>query len=118
MRKVFYIGLATIAALLYFFPFEHNSGLYRIQTVLKSIGKSEADYRHELMLKQQELSQYEDMIQSITTQFENAAANAPICPRTGRKIEIALDNDPRPEYLSKCNALRAEIQAIEAKLNQ
>ncbi|MCJ8503181.1 hypothetical protein [Desulfatitalea alkaliphila] len=118
MRRYFYFGLVAFAALLYFFPFEHNSGLYRIQQVVKSIGKSEADYRNELMLKQQELRQYEDMIQSITIQIENIIANAPICPKTGRRIEIALDHDPRPEFLSKCNTLREEIKTIEDKLNK
>lgn len=51
-------------------------------------------------------------------QFEKAAANTPICPKTGQKIEIALTDVPGPKWQEKCDALVVEIQSIQAKLSK
>ena len=117
VKKGFYLGLIVAAALLYFYPFSTDSSLYRIQSSLKSIGKSEADYREELLSKQEELAAYEKMIEDIAIDFENAAANAPVCSKTGRQIEIKMTQDPRPELRRKCEGLRLEIQRIEEELS-
>ena len=116
MKKALVLGLVVVVGGIYFYPFAPGTGLYKIQSGLKTIGKSEAGYRRELAQKQEALKGYEDMIEQITTGFENAAANAPFCPQTGQQIEIKMDNDPRPELREKCAVLRLEIQNIEKKL--
>ena len=118
MKKVLFFGLFVAVGLLLFYPFESGSGLAKFQLNLRTIGKSEADYRKELAQKLEEVERYEDMIDRITTSFENAAANAPICPKTGQQIEIVMDKDPRPGLKEKCDVLWGEIEEIEIKLDE
>ncbi len=118
MKRGLLVGLIVAVGLLLFYPFKPGSALSKIQSDLRTIGKSEADYRIELAKKLEEVERYEDMIDRITSSFENAAANAPICPKTGRKIEIVMDKDPRPELREKCDILWAEIEDIEMKLEE
>ncbi len=118
MKKVFIVGLIVLVGMFLFYPSAPGSALSKIQSDLRTIGKSDADYRKELAHKLKEVEQYEDMIDRITTSFENAAANAPICPKTGQQIEIAMDKDPRPELREKCDVLWDEIEEIEKKLDE
>ena len=118
MKKLFAFAFIMVAAVMYFYPFEPDSSLYRLQSSIKTIGKSEEDYRQELMQKENELESYEEIIERITADFERAAANTPICPKTGKKIEIKMTDDPRPGLREKCDALLAEIEALEEKLGE
>lgn len=118
MKKLFALLLIVVAAVLYFYPFEPDSSLYSLQSRIKSIGNSEDDYRQALVQKQNELERYEEMIERITADFERRAANTPICPKTGEKIEIKMTNDPRPGLREKCDTLLAEIEEIEEKLGK
>ncbi len=118
MKKLIAILVIVSVAVLYWYPFEADSTLYSIQSSFKSIGKSEDDYRKELEQKLDELDRYEDMIERITVEFERTAANTPICPKTGQRIEIEMTNDPRPGLQEKCDVLLAEIEVLEAKLDK
>lgn len=118
MKKLFAFLFIVVAAVFFFYPFEPDSSLYGLQSRMKSIGSSEDDYQHELVQKQNELERYEDMIERITAGFERTAANTPICPKTGRRIEIKMTNDPRPGLREKCDILLAEIEALEGKLGK
>jgi DNA-directed RNA polymerase subunit L len=118
MKKVLFSFLILALGLLLFYPFAPGSALSKIQSDLKTIGETEADYRQALSQKLEEVERYEDMIDRVTSSFENAAANAPICPKTGRQIEIVMDKDPRPALREKCDVLWAEIEEIEKKLGE
>lgn len=115
MKSLIYLGLIVLV-IAFFYPTKPGSTLHRFQDSIKSIGKSEADYRVELRNKQEELAAYEKVIDDITNEFERAVANAPVCPITGRKAETTITEDPRDELQEKCEALREEIRMLEEKL--
>jgi chromosome segregation ATPase len=115
MKNLIYLGLLVLV-IAFFYPAKPGSTLHRFQGSIKSIGKSGADYRAELRNKQNELAAYEKVIDDITTEFERAVVNAPVCPITGQKAETTITEDPRDELREKCEALREEIRVLEEKL--
>ena len=114
MKKLLYLGL--VVAAIYFYPTNPGTVLYKVQSSLKSIGKSEADYRQELGYKKAELAAYEKAIVDITTNIENVIASGPICPTTGRKAVTTLTEDPRDDLRAKCERLKEEIRKLEERI--
>jgi chromosome segregation ATPase len=106
-----FIGMSAA----YFYPAKPSSNLYKMQTRIKSVGKSEADYREELSYKRAELAAYEKAITDISANIERVIANGPVCPITGEKATTTVTDDPRDDLRAKCESLREEIRELEDK---
>lgn len=115
MKKLLCLLFVGISAA-YFYPAKPSSNLYKLQTRIKSIGKSEADYREELIFKREELAAYEKAITDISAKIENVIANGPVCPITGERATTTVTDDPRDDLRAKCDLLREEIRVLEDKI--
>jgi len=115
LKKFVYLLLIVVAAA-YYYPAKPSSALYQIQSRVKSVGKTKADYEKELYYKKEELKAYEKAIVDVTNEIESMYANAPICPTTGQKAITTITKDPRDEMEARCDVLRKEIQELEAKI--
>ncbi|ABA87785.1 hypothetical protein Pcar_0525 [Syntrophotalea carbinolica DSM 2380] len=112
MKKLLYLVFIGICVAC-FYPAKPNSTLHKLQTRIKSVGKSEADYREELSYKRAELAAYEKAITDITANIESVVANGPICPITGERAITTVTDDPRDDLRARCELLREEIRALE-----
>ncbi|MEZ4599027.1 MAG: hypothetical protein R2940_04480 [Syntrophotaleaceae bacterium] len=117
MKKLFYLFLIGICVA-YYYPAKPNSTLYKLQTRIKSAGRSEADYREELSYKRAELAAYEKAIADITAKIEGVVANGPICPISGERAITTVTDDPRDDLRAKCEALREEIRELEDNIEE
>jgi hypothetical protein len=108
--------LLLIAAAVWFYPAPPDSGFHRLQLQVRSMGDSHEQEREELRGKKLELAEYERVIGEITAEDARMVENAPICPINGQKALTTMTQDPRPELRAKCDTLREEIRALEAKI--
>ncbi len=115
MKKIIFLILIGVAVV-YLYPAKTNSSLHKVQSSLKSIGKSEADFREELRYKREELAAYEKAVTDITANIEKVIATGPICPTTGERAITTVTEDPRDELRAKCEALKEEIRVLEERI--
>lgn len=58
-----------------------------------------------------ELALQKEMLSSVEAKMANIRANAPICPRTGRPMEVTFSGDPQGKIRQEIARLETELAA-------
>ena len=120
IKKYIFLLLLIGVAAFFFWPVGKDSEICKSRRSLINrvilVGKSSDKCREELELKKAQVEAYEKAIAQVDADFERMNAEIPVCPITGKKSELNITEDPRPELRAKIQVLQEEIKVLESKV--
>ncbi len=105
------IFIAALIACIAYFGYSYAKG----NAAFSSIGISAENNQELIANKKAELAAYEQGLQQVEEQIAQARANVGTCAITGQPNQFILNQDPRPELLTKIDQLKADIRKLEGK---